>query len=68
MIDQILQSYLATAVNDPPLPTKLPCRDTYLMKSNMLREVLMYNFIVKAKSGQQWDVVRQTREKILARI
>ena len=38
------------------------------MKSHMLREVLTDNFLRKAKSSQQWDVVRETREKILSRI
>jgi hypothetical protein len=65
MIDQILQSHLT---KKPDQKQQLPCLDTYLMKSHMLREVLTDNFLTKAKSSQQWDVVRETREKILARI
>ena len=82
MIDQILQSYLAKAVNEPSGQSYnknshlLPCLDTYIMKSNMLKEVLMKEFMITADRGigkrvnakNQWDVVREIREKILARI
>ena len=71
MIDQILQSHISKAVNDAASSNKthaLPCLDTYMMKSNMLREVLMKVMLTTNNSKNQWDFVRETREKILSRI
>jgi hypothetical protein len=46
MIDQILHSHQSRALNDPqPNKHLLPCLDTYIMKSTMLKQVLLNYFI-----------------------